>query len=318
MAEAERQVTISVVIPLFNKEAAIECTLRSVLRQTRQPDEVIIVDDGSTDGSVAVVNRLLQAEPTEIPVRLLEQTNQGVSAARNHGADQAKSDFIAFLDADDEWLADCAVEFEKLARAFPKAAVLTVLFARNTSNGPVAFASPLPPGFFGELTHPLRVYRKGYGLIQSSNVAIRKDAWRKLGGFPVGARSGEDIAAWLKLMTTETFAHSGKPVSVWHDEHSGAASRKESVPYHFSYFLGDPEGQRYLANPDLVRFLASNLAVHIGGYRLAGAPTVVTELRRLSKSLPLHLRLAPLAASIAPRWLLQMLRRWRSGPTRRK
>ena len=311
MAEAERQVTFSVVIPLFNKEAAIECTLRSVLRQTRPPDEVIIVDDGSTDGSVAVVNRLLETEPTGIPVRLLEQANQGVSAARNHGADEARSDYIAFLDADDEWLPDCAAEFEELARAFPQAAVLTVLFARNTPNGPVPFPTPLPAGFFGELTNPLRVYRRGYGLIQSSNVAIRRDVWRKSGGFPIGAQSGEDITAWLKLMVSERFAHSGKPVSVWHDEHSGATARKGSVPHHFTYFLGDPEGQKYLTNPDLVRFIASNLAVHIGGYRLADAPAVVAELRRLSNGLPTHLMLAPLAASIAPRWVLQSVRRWR-------
>lgn len=318
MAEAERQITISVVIPLFNKESAIECTLRSVLRQTRQPDEVIVVDDGSTDRSASVVKRLLEAEPTKIPVRLLEQANQGVSVARNHGADQARSDFIAFLDADDEWLPDCVAEFERLARAFSEATVLTVLLARSSPNGPLPFPSPLPPGFFGELTHPLRVYRKGYGLIQSSNVAIRRDAWWKLGGFPVGAQSGEDIAAWLKLMTTERLAHSGKAGSVWHQEHSGAAARRGSVPYHFSHFLADPDGRRYLANPDLVRFLASNLAVHIGGHRLALAPTVVSELRRLSTSLPSHLRAAPLAASIAPLWVLRILRRWRSGAARRE
>jgi len=318
MADSERQVTISVVIPLFNKEAAVECTLRSVLRQTRHPDEVIIVDDGSSDASLAVAERLLKAEPTQIPVRIIPQENQGVSAARNRGADEAQSNYIAFLDADDEWLPDCAAELEKLARAFPEAAVLTVLFARNSPTGPVPFSTPLPPGFFGELPHPLRVYRKAYGLIQSSNVAIRQDAWRKLGGFPVGAQSGEDITAWLTLMLTERFAHSGRALSIWHDEHSGATARKGSVPHHFTRFLDDPEGRKFLTNPDLVRFLASNLAVHIGGYRLADARAAVSELRRLSKSLPPRLRLALIVASVVPKWLLRALRRWRSGPARRE
>jgi glycosyltransferase involved in cell wall biosynthesis len=318
MADSDRQVTISVVIPLFNKEAAIECTLRSVLRQTRPPDEVIIVDDGSSDASLAVVNQLLKAEPTQIPVRIIPQANQGVAAARNRGASEAQSNYIAFLDADDEWLPDCAAEFERLAQTFPESGVLTVLFAKNGPAGPVPFPTPLPQGFFGELQHPLRIYRKAYGLIQSSNVALREDVWRKLGGFPVGAQSGEDITAWLTLMLTERFAHSGRPLSVWHDEHSGATARRESVPHHFTHFLADTKGRKYLANADLAKFLASNLAVHIGGYRLAGAPAAVSELRRLSNGLPLHLRMAPIIASVTPKWALQLVRRWRSRGMRRE
>jgi ubiquinone/menaquinone biosynthesis C-methylase UbiE len=307
-----RPFTLSVVIPLYNKEAAIECTLKSVLHQTREPDEVIIVDDGSTDASSAAVEHVLQSEQTRIPVRLIRQANQGVSAARNRGAEESRSEYIAFLDADDEWLPDCAAELEKLARAFPAATVLTVLCARNSPAGVLPLPTALPHGFFGELPRPLETYRKGYGIIQSSSVAIRRDAWRKLGGFPVGAQRGEDISSWLKLMIAERFAHSGRPLSVWHDEYSGAAAR-EGVPHHFSYFLGDPEGRKDLANSDVVKFLASNLAVQIGGFRLAQDSAAVTELRRLSAVLPLRFRLPSLVALVVPTWVLREAQRWRSG-----
>ena len=303
---------MSVVIPLYNKENAVATTLRSVLRQTRPPDELIIVDDGSTDRSVEAVRRVIDSERSEVPIRLIAQQNRGVSSARNRGAAEARSEFIAFLDADDEWLPDCASELQRLARAFPHATVLTVLLAKVGPNGALrAEMSPLPQGYFGELSSPLESYRKGYGIIHSSSVAIRRDAWRRSGGFPLGARSGEDICCWLKLLMSERIAHSGRPLSIWRDEHSGAAERRGVVPHHFAYFLGTKEGRSYCEDPNLVRFLGSNLAVQIGGLRLAGEKDVIEELRSLSASLPLRYRSACLAMAVTPAWLLRKAVAWR-------
>jgi glycosyltransferase involved in cell wall biosynthesis len=314
MANPQAPFTVSVVIPLYNKEQAIECTLKSVLRQTRPPEELIIVDDGSTDASVAVARRVLSAEQTQIRIQFIEQKNAGVSSARNRGAEEASSDYIAFLDADDEWLPTCLAEFEKLAVAFPQAAVLTVRLSTIRPDGVLMLQpSSLPKRFFGELERPLREYSKGYGIISSSSVAISRGAWRRSGGFPPGAQSGEDICCWLKLCMTERFAHSARPLSVRHDEHSDGAARRGSVPHHFSYFLGDLEGRKYLASPHLVKFLASNLAVQIGGFRIARDFAVVSELRRLSASLPLRFRIPSLAALLAPTWALRAAKRWKSA-----
>jgi glycosyltransferase involved in cell wall biosynthesis len=312
MPHPEHPFTVSLVIPLYNKEGAIECTLKSVLRQTRTPEELIIVDDGSTDESVAVVRRVLSAEQTPIKIRILVQKNEGVSAARNRGAEAASSDYIAFLDADDEWSPTCLAEFEKLALAFPQAAVLTVRLSTIRPDGVLVLQpSSLPTRFFGELERPLREYSRGYGIISSSSVAIGRAAWLRSGGFPPGAQSGEDICCWLKLCMTERFAHSALPLSIRHDEHSASAARRGSVPHHFSYFLGDPEGRKYLANLDLVKFLASNLAVQIGGFRLARDFAVVSELRRLSAILPVRFRMPSLAALLAPTWALRAAKRWK-------
>ena len=89
---------ISVIIPLYNKVREIERTLRSVLRQSVLPLEVIVVDDGSTDGSAEVVESL--GSPI---VKLIKQKNAGVSAARNRAMELAQGEWVALLDGDDWW-----------------------------------------------------------------------------------------------------------------------------------------------------------------------------------------------------------------------
>ncbi len=89
---------VSVVIPAFNAERYIGRAIRSVLVQTRSADEIIVVDDGSTDGTAEAVRSFGEA------VRLIQQPNAGVSVARNTGIEAAAGDWIALLDADDEWL----------------------------------------------------------------------------------------------------------------------------------------------------------------------------------------------------------------------
>ncbi|MCK4627815.1 MAG: glycosyltransferase family 2 protein [Sedimentisphaerales bacterium] len=89
---------VSVVIPAYNLEGYIGRAIESVLAQTRPADEIIVVDDGSTDGTVEIVKKYGSA------VRYIYQENAGASAARNTGIKAAKNEWIAFLDGDDEWL----------------------------------------------------------------------------------------------------------------------------------------------------------------------------------------------------------------------
>lgn len=97
---------ISVIIPMFNAEATIIKSLDSVKNQnTEEAFEILVVNDGSTDGSVQTVQAYSAANP-EMSIKLINQANKGVSAARNAGLRLAEGEFIALLDADDEWLPD--------------------------------------------------------------------------------------------------------------------------------------------------------------------------------------------------------------------
>ncbi len=162
MSESSSGFSVSVIIPLFNKEEAIAETIGSVFRETRLPDELIVIDDGSTDGSVATVRRLFSSADTGVACRLVAQENSGVSAARNLGAKEARSRYIAFLDADDEWLPGYLEEVEKLAVAFPSATVITTGQATPRNDGSLELEpSCLPNDHFGPLSRPLALYRKG-------------------------------------------------------------------------------------------------------------------------------------------------------------
>ena len=105
---------VSVVIPTYNRAYIVDQAIDSVLRQSYRPVEVVVIDDGSTDATTAVVSRYGPE------VRYFHQENAGVSAARNHGLREALGEFIALLDSDDEWL-DWKIPAQvAILRAFPE------------------------------------------------------------------------------------------------------------------------------------------------------------------------------------------------------
>ena len=132
---------ISVVIPLYNKEQSISATLKSVLAQTYTDYEVIIVNDGSTDGSADVVHNIIctmnSEEVRRGKIRLIHQENAGVSAARNKGILEAKGEYVAFLDADDLWGRDYLETLNALIKDFPDAGLYSIGYMTiNTPNIP--------------------------------------------------------------------------------------------------------------------------------------------------------------------------------------
>ena len=121
---------ISVVIPLYNKSPYVQRAVESVLAQGDDVLEVIVVDDGSTDDGAARVEALNHEK-----VRLIRKPNAGVSSARNRGIEEARSEFIAFLDADDIYLPGFIDEIINLIRMFPQAIVYATSYARIWPDG---------------------------------------------------------------------------------------------------------------------------------------------------------------------------------------
>lgn len=300
-------ISVAAVIPLYNKQATIIRAVRSVFVQTRLPDYLIVVDDGSSDSSSRECLNVFAEAPSGIECKLITQDNAGVSVARNTGSNAVSSDYIAFLDADDEWLPNHIAEICKLASSCPSAGILSCRHARLDRNGqPIPEPSHLGSDHFGEVLNGLRAYRLGYGILHTSTIAVSRAAWVKSGGFPAGARKSQDVHLWLRLLLNEKFAHSGSCAGIWHEEDTGVTARAGIVPCHFVFFLGTIEGQRYLANPELVSFLSVNLGSHVGGHRLRRDDEVVDKLVQLSRRLPRKSRIKVRMISMIPRRALQL------------
>ena len=114
---------ISVVIPLFNKADSIQATLQSVCSQTFTDFEVIVVDDGSTDDGGIVVEQY-----PDDRIRVFHKNNSGVSSARNRGIQESLGQYIALLDADDQWDKHYLQEQVRMIQDFPEAAMWGINF----------------------------------------------------------------------------------------------------------------------------------------------------------------------------------------------
>jgi len=190
----------SVVIPVYNKRPHIERAVRSVLNQTHQDFELILIDDASTDGSMEEIKHI--DDPRIVTARR-ETPGPGGYAARNLGTGMARNEWVAFLDADDAWNDGILAEFASLMEKFPEARVLCTGFVYKKGEREVVndFTARQPGA--SPRTVDLREYlsetRKGRCPIHTSCVCIRKDLLREIGGFPEGrCRRGGDRDTWLR------------------------------------------------------------------------------------------------------------------------
>ena len=204
---------ISVVIPLYNKEGQIAHTLQSVFTQTFQNFEIVIVDDGSTDNSVEEVEKFDDSR-----IRLIHQTNAGVSAARNRGIEEARGELIAFLDADDEWMPEYLATQYGLYQKYPECNVYACNYEFRDSEGKVTptIIRKLPfEGEDGILSNYFEVASCSHPPLWTSAVVIKKSAIQAIGGFPIGIKSGEDLLTWARLAVSGTIAYSRKSLAMF-------------------------------------------------------------------------------------------------------
>lgn len=206
---------ISVVIPAYNRAYSLPRALDSVLAQTSPVDEIIVVDDGSDDGSAALLARDYPA------VRVLRQANRGVSAARNRGISAAQHDWIALLDSDDSWLPH---KIERIRAAWRRNPDLVLfhsdeIWMRN-----------------GVRVNPMKKHRKAGGwiferclplcAISPSASVLRRNTLDALGGFDETLPACEDYDLWLRLCARHEVGYIDEALIVKHGGHQDQLSRR--------------------------------------------------------------------------------------------
>lgn len=198
---------ISVVIPLYNKAHTIVNTLRSVVNQTYRDFEIVIIDDGSTDNSVEIIQKNFH-DPR---FRIISQTNAGVSSARNRGVSEATGEYIAFLDGDDEWHPEYLEYICKGIARYPGAGMLCT-GGLGTSILSSRISYSVAKKYIGKITK-LNFFENPAVLSHTSRTVVKKKVFMAAGGFPIKMRCCEDYALTQKIGLISEFVYIGLPLS---------------------------------------------------------------------------------------------------------
>jgi glycosyltransferase involved in cell wall biosynthesis len=266
--------TVSAVIPTRDRARLVERAVASVLAQSRPPEEVIVVDDGSRDDTVA---RLRSAFPAGVEV--IAAGGRGVSAARNRGIGAARGEWIAFLDSDDEWLPEkLEAQLQTLAAEGCRLCHCDEIWIRN-----------------GRRVNPRRHHRKRGGRIyrdclprcavSPSAALVARSLLDEVGLFDESLPACEDYDLWLRICAREPVAYVDRPLVVKHGGRGDQLSR--TVPALDRYRIRALEkilDQGVLSPQDrraTVAVLLDKIGVYAAGAAKRGRRQEVEELERL-------------------------------------
>ena len=249
----------SVVIPLYNKQNSIVSTLQSVLAQTNQNFEIVVVDDGSTDNAAQVVEEFFEKYPSlqgGDRGRLVKKPNGGVCSARNRGIQEAKYDYIALLDGDDLWDEHYLEEQVRLIQDFPEAKMWGVNYA-FVKNG-------IAKKCYQGLGENYRGYVENYfstrhnDLFCSSSVVIKKETFDIVGYFDENIAYSEDLDMWYRIILHYPIAFYDKVLAYYCQDANNRCAYdlnihydlKRYLPYHIDkyqqYFKSNKQFSKYL------------------------------------------------------------------------
>lgn len=225
----------SVIIPLYNKAPYVKKALESVFAQTYTDFELIIVDDGSTDDSTYIVQQLIderlkvKGEETsradinsyklspityKLSVRLITQSNAGVSAARNNGVAASKGEYVAFLDADDWWEPTYLERMAQLIEDYPEAGLYACNYVYYKP-GKTHVALNIPTGY---INYPKVYYESGAMPVTSITAIMPRMVFDEMGGFPVGIKLGEDFLLWAKTAMHYPVVFLNEPLAYYNND----------------------------------------------------------------------------------------------------
>lgn len=300
--------TVSVVIPLYNKQDEVTRAVLSAAAQSYQSLEIIVVDDGSTDLSAERVEKLNLEQ-----VRLISQPNAGVSAARNRGTQVARGEYVAFLDADDWWEEGFLSEIVSMIEEFPDCGLYSTGFNIVSRDSVHAADTPKVRGVVDNF---FRESLTRYVSMPSSS-AVPREVLIESGGFPVGMKLGEDQYLWAVIARSRKVCFS--PMRLMN--YSRVAANRSSSIYvaeqtqhslHELYDpMGDPYMNEYIARVELGKALVISAKGGTKEAREAERFCRFTRFNRRSwrklyvlNRLPVRLRPAALAIYNRLAWLI--------------
>lgn len=214
----------SIVIPLYNKSKYIQTTLNSILSQTFMDYEIVVVNDGSTDDSLDIVNKYDSSK-----VRIFTQVNQGVSIARNLGIKKSKGQWIAFIDADDIWDEKYLEKAFNTIKSFPKAEILGMNYkvdseSRSQESGRDPDIGPNSGYIYNYFKLCLSRY-----LFNSSSVIVKRECFDIVGYFSTILKEAEDLEMWYRLIKQFTLCYNSEILSFYRKDHNVQLTRQKKI-----------------------------------------------------------------------------------------
>jgi hypothetical protein len=252
---------VSVVVPLYNKARYLVRCLDSICAQTHSDLDIVVVNDGSTDGS-----RQILSEYQDPRLRRIDQRNAGPGAARNRGVAEAQGEIIAMLDADDQWRADYVARSLDRMQQSPSIACVTSAMTELPSGVSTASRWPrlgIEPGLFSlSAGTPPRVLAGIISNMLPSSTVIRKPIFEKWGGFYAKTRClyAEDAHLYMKVLLNHPVFFEEDPAILRHMDASELATNLTHVRP-IEPFLLDPDDLRRACPVGLTDVLRTFLAL---------------------------------------------------------
>lgn len=220
----------SVIIPLYNKAPYVAKAIESVLSQTFNDFELIIVDDGSKDNSAEIAAQVIEGHTN---CHLIRQNNAGVSTARNNGVVASQGDYLCFLDADDWWAPNFLEEMAKLIADFPDAGIYGTNYIivnetkRKTRVSPIGVEAGFEKGYINYC----QVYAKTLAMpLWTGAVCIPRKVFEETKGFNPQLKMGEDFDLWIRIAIRHKVAFLNKPLAFYNQDVEASKRAIGSLP----------------------------------------------------------------------------------------
>ncbi len=308
--KGSRKIKFSVVIPLYNKASNIASTLASVIAQSFEDFEICLINDGSTDDSLAQAS--LICDPR---IRVITQANLGVSAARNRGVSEAVGDYIAFLDADDYWYPFHLEELNSLIESYPEYGIYSVAHEILRKGNLYLPSQSFSNDFNGPVEDFFKAFSESLSLVNSTTACVPRRILNEIGGFPVDIKKGEDVYVWIKAALNGGMVYSARVTARYNQdaEYRSNNSLSSEIPYYLIWLDELVSISQLPVRHEIAaqNFIQTGAFFNAAGYRLDGNYAAFDNIKKLKISRSFKMKLYLAALEFCPIAMLRFAQAYR-------